>query len=407
MICKSFPTVKIALCALFWVVAAFVPTHDTHAQVWDVVELETVVTATTTRYATVEVNFPPEVAGHSVWYESAMIALPEDNNYYNIYTTTGDQCYPQAGGTTGFDSLGTFFLDSTERQTSNTQYNSPPCNVTGTYYWIFRDNTASTPLLYYWSIDYNATTDTYSAAGENEQLQIPTTPYINIVSPNYGVTVDNTFDYQIHFKTPPSIDIRPTTTRTVVINDAVTFEEQYRSEVVLESGASENTTITDNITLTDGSKFIYAYYTAETGAVYSDIAESFFNVNVNTYAQATGLDSPRDNFTETQIDCESFDIGCQFQKAMMFLFYPSDASLDRYANLWRNVATKKPFGYITQTAAALQGLNESSSVPNAFDLGEIPFMDAIFSPMKLAIGSMLWVFYAIYFYHRRLKLLDI
>jgi len=240
----------------------------------------------------------------------------------------------------------------------------------------------------------------------------PTTPppttatqYIQITAPEYGTTTDNSTSITVHFQTPFSIDFRPTTTRTVVIRDAVTLAEEWRDEEILEANAGENRTVNYPVYLANGSKLVFAYYAKEDGTIFSETAQSFFNVNTNTYELATGLVTPNSTPTETQNDCGTFDVGCQFQKALMFLFYPSQAVLDRFSSLWQNISTKKPFGYVTMTIDALTNLDTNSA--HAFDLGEVPFQTAIFDPFKLALGSILWAIYAIYFYQRRLKTLDI
>lgn len=238
---------------------------------------------------------------------------------------------------------------------------------------------------------------------------LPATPqatqYIQIIEPEYGTTTGNATTIKVHFQTPITIDFRPTTTRTVVIRDAVTLVEEERIEDTLQANAGENITQNYPVFLSNGSKLVSAYYARENGTVYSETAQTFFNVNTNTYQIATGLLTPDSIPTETQNDCTTFDIGCQFQKALMFLFYPSQAVLDRFSSLWQNISTKKPFGYVTMTIDALTDLDTNSA--HAFDLGEIPFQTAIFDPFKLALGSILWAVYAIFFYQRRLKHLDI
>lgn len=244
---------------------------------------------------------------------------------------------------------------------------------------------------------------------------VPTTPtpptqsqntqYIQILSPEYGTTTDNSTNISVHFQTPLTFDFRPTTTRTVVIRDAVTLLEDERFEETLQSSAGENVVKNYPVYLANGSKLVFAFYANEDGTVYSETAQTFFNVNTNTYEIATGLVTPISTPIETQNDCTTFDIGCQFQKALMFLFYPSQAVLDRFSSLWQNISTKKPFGYVTMTIDALTNLDTNSA--HAFDVGEVPFQSAIFDPFKIALGSILWAVYAIYFYQRRLKHLDI
>lgn len=244
----------------------------------------------------------------------------------------------------------------------------------------------------------------------NEPVSTPTVPIqknIEILNPTYGTTTaTTTFTVQINFKTPFSIDFRPTTTRHYEIVDAVTGELNYSYNHTLSPNSSENVQITATTTTTQGSKYIRAMYLDSLGNTYSEVDEVFFNVATNTYYTATGLMTPRENPSGlTQIDCGTFEFGCQFQKAIVFLFKPSDNVLNKFSNLWQTIAEKKPFGYITVTINQLKNIDESGSA--IFTLGTIPFMDSLFTPFRTAISTILWALFAIYFYRNRLIHLDI
>jgi hypothetical protein len=272
------------------------------------------------------------------------------------------------------------------------------------------NNTSQSNGYTYFSIDQQGNETYFSQGLGFENTVIPTVPIeknIEIINPTYGTTTaSTTFSYEIRFKTPFSIDFRPTTTRTVVITDAITGNIDYISTTTIPALASENIILNRTATTTQGSKYIRAYYSDQNGGIYSEIDEVFFNVATNTYYALTGLLSPRDNTSDlSQIDCTLFDVGCQFQKAITFLFLPPQNSLDKWSNLWQTIAEKKPFGYFTVTINQLEQLDVSGS--SAFDLGTIPFMDAIFTPFRTLMETILWSIFAIYFYQRRLINLDI
>ena len=243
---------------------------------------------------------------------------------------------------------------------------------------------------------------------ESDLVFSPQTEYISIISPTYGTTTaSTTFDIEISFATPPSIDFRPETVRTVTIKDAVTLQEEYRTETTIASNTAESFTFSTTTTLVAGSKIIEAgYYTTE-GFLYSELADTFFHVATNTYILFTGLESPQDNpYDLSQFqDCATFDVGCQFQSALIFLFYPPDGKLDRFANLWQSLRTKVPFGYVTLTIDELDNLNADGTA--AFSLGTIPFTDSIFTPFKTLLSGILWAVFFMYWYNNRLKKLDI
>lgn len=236
---------------------------------------------------------------------------------------------------------------------------------------------------------------------------IPINKNIEIINPTYATTTaTTTFQVVINFKTPFSIDFRPTTTRHFEIVDAVTGELNYSYDHTVPANSSENMTLNISASTTEGSKFIRAMYLDTNGGIYSEVDEVFFNVATNTYFIATGLLSPRENVSGlTQIDCGTFEFGCQIQKAITFLFVPDQDVLNKFTNLWQTIAEKKPFGYVTVTINQLEELNTSGAT--AFTLGDIPFMDSIFSPFRALMASILWALFAIYFYKNRLIHLDI
>jgi len=236
---------------------------------------------------------------------------------------------------------------------------------------------------------------------------LPVPKNIEILSPAYGdTTATTTYGVQIKYKTPFTLDFRPTTTRHFRIIDALTGEIQYQYNVLLEANSGENITITATTTTPAGSKYIRAMYLDEYGEIYSEVDEVFFNVATNTYLGATGRETPRDSTgTQTQIDCSLFDVGCQFQKAIQFLFTPDTDTLKRFSSLWQTIETKKPFGYVTMTINQLEQLDMTGAA--AFSLGTVPFMDSIFTPFRTAIAGILWALFAIYFYTNRLRHIDI
>lgn len=256
-------------------------------------------------------------------------------------------------------------------------------------------------------------TQIVEVAPDSYSVPVPDDPFndplynIQIVSPTYGeTTATTTYNVHIQYKIPLSLDPRPATIRHFEIVDALTGNVDYTYNVNIPANSIEDIDISRTITTVQGSKYLRAMYTTTSGVPYSEVAEIFFNVATNTYKMATGLDNPQDVPADmSQIDCETFDVGCQFQKAMMFLLYPSDTVLNRFSKIWESIATKKPFGYVTVTISELKNLNTTSV--HAFDLGTVPFQNEIFTPLKNALGAILWAVFLIYFYQRRLKHLEI
>lgn len=102
--------------------------------------------------------------------------------------------------------------------------------------------------------------------------------------------------------------------------------------------------------------------------------------------------------------CNIANISGCFQNAIAFLFFPNPDSLKVFSFLWENLKMKPPFGYVTQTLAALNNLSISDEA--SFSFGELPFMDSIFTPLKNGLEGMLWLSLIVGFLYR-LRDLDI
>lgn len=314
-------------------------------------------------------------------------------------------------------------------QTCAVYYDSHSFGVTIENYWT--DSTATSSAGDYWSefttngIAFTSTdwtldnyyftwkTDGFSSFSILSSSGPGTTPApkdVQIIQPEYGsTTATTTFDIQIRWHTAFSLDFRPTTTETYQIYDAVTGELEQTSRRVVAPNVSYTVTRDYIATTSPGSKFLRASFYDEAGLIpYSNVDEVFFNVATNTYFAATGLLSPRDATSASefsQIDCSLFDVGCQFQKVIVYLFYPKKGSLDRFSSVWQSISDKKPFGYIFVTIGELESLTATGTP--AFTMPTVPFMDAIFTPLKLGIETLLWGIFAIYWAKQRLFKLDI
>jgi len=314
-------------------------------------------------------------------------ALPSLRKFaINVF---GSECTFSAGDKVGMK----IRRDSNLSDVTRTDFGTTTLGYRGATMGFFTGNEA---------FDYLYTPDTSSSTPT-----VPIPANITIVEPAYGATTaTTTFNVAVNFKTAFSFDFRPTTTRHFEIVDALTNAVQYSYSQTVPTNTGENLQINQSVTVPEGSKYIRAMYLDQNGGIYSEVAESFFNVATNTFYASTGLLTPTSPTNElTQIDCDTFDVGCQFQKAVTYLFYPDQNVLDKFRNLWQTIAEKKPFGYVTHTISQLSQLSTSGS--GAFDLGTVPFMDSIFSPFRTLMASILWALFAIFFYKNRLIHLDI
>jgi len=172
----------------------------------------------------------------------------------------------------------------------------------------------------------------------------------------------------------------------------------------LEIVASGQSTYQSTQTLIEGH--YYMWQPKLYGAT-STILGNFQTFDVVTYSGQQTFLPPTSTSTigELTLECGDGIIVGSICNLMGYLFVPSNDILNKFSGLWDNVKTKKPFGYITVTIDALTDLDTTGT--GAFDLGTVPFQSAIFDPFKIAIGSILWALYAIYFYQRRIKTFDV
>jgi len=211
----------------------------------------------------------------------------------------------------------------------------------------------------------------------------------------------------VTFSSQAGFDSAPSQNAIFRVYDAVTNELELEYLSFFEANTNYTYTYSTTTVLIEGSKIMRAtIQDATTGENLAIEKDTFFNVITNSYLASTGLNSPLENPADlSQINCSTFDIGCQFQKAITFLFVPSDTVLNRYSGLWQQIRNKVPFGYVSAIIDQLEGLGDDATP--AFDLGELPFMNTLFTPLRDAFGVMLWGIYAIYFYRHRLTQLDI
>jgi len=229
--------------------------------------------------------------------------------------------------------------------------------------------------------------------------------FIEIVEPKYATTTaTSTVKLNAYFYY--DTETATNTKAQIQIFDYLSNTLEYEYTQIVPAGFDVNFSLDVDTVLATGSKKMVARY-VYAGSELSLIPqkESFFSVIENTYFAATGLESPTATAQDlTQIDCNTFDVGCQFQKALTFLFIPPQTTLDKFGNLWQELKYLKPFGYVTQIFEQLGSV--SAGAAGAYTIPQIPFIDTIFAPFRSGLSIMLWGIFAFVFY-RRVKNIDI
>lgn len=222
----------------------------------------------------------------------------------------------------------------------------------------------------------------------------------NPLSGSLQPTTTVTFNFDYFFNDTTDYGVYTHTTAFITDLTIGTTVPMYAQEILASGGGNYTATTT----LTQGH--YYMWQPKMYGAT-STILGNLQTFDVVTYSGQMSFIPPTGTSTigELTLECGEGFITGSICNLVGYLFVPSSDILNKFSGLWDNVKTKKPFGYITTTIDALTDLDTNST--GAFDLGTVPFQSAIFDPLKIALGSILWALYAIYFYQRRLKHFDI
>ena len=121
---------------------------------------------------------------------------------------------------------------------------------------------------------------------------------------------------------------------------------------------------------------------------------------IQVYARANIVQAPPD------IQCDQKNIFIRgFCNVIVFLFYPGELSTGAITGLRDSIKNKPPLGYIVTIFEQLGELNTAATP--TFDFGTLPFIDQVFTPIKNGIGVLLWGFWAIWLYNRRLVKIEL
>jgi len=93
-------------------------------------------------------------------------------------------------------------------------------------------------------------------------------------------------------------------------------------------------------------------------------------------------------------------LGNMFRDVVVFLFFPDQANLERFGNLWDTIRLKPPIGYFT--AVKDEFANIGIGTANiAFDTTAAA---GIITPLRTGIIVILWIMFAFWIFHRLRKL---
>lgn len=75
----------------------------------------------------------------------------------------------------------------------------------------------------------------------------------------------------------------------------------------------------------------------------------------------------------------------------VYLFYPSQGSLDNFVNIKNTYQNKPPFGYFSKTISLLNGFSASESGDGVISTSTLAAFGSIFNPIKTGLSWILWL----------------
>jgi len=388
------------------------------AATWTRVNLSFQITDSEQGYATTSVNFPDEILGHSYNVTNILNQLPQDNNYYNI--TNSIHCYPLGGGSYGFYNPGIRNLTNTH-QTSNNAFGAPDCSVSGDYYIVYRDITASSTILYVASYFYNADTDQFSInatptfdanyeTGFNNVLNTRFTDLNITGTSSINIDVDYYLDGQ---EINPQLSHRNPTYVKFWFGTTTNFSKVNEVIPVIAGTGSVSTTLSS---LSDGNyslligfsnfgcsvdlsacpfpdSYVYSGFTINGGVLTATSSNEFYD-----------LVTP--NLTIQYQPCSLTEIGGCIINAGLFLIIPSEDSMNNILSTKEEMETKIPFVYVADmfnVMAEIFNTEQTETLDVQLDLGfgTVTLIDEEMiaaapqaALVRELLAAMLWVVFA-------------
>lgn len=103
--------------------------------------------------------------------------------------------------------------------------------------------------------------------------------------------------------------------------------------------------------------------------------------------------------------CGALDFGCDLKNGLLWILQPSTDSVSQLVGYKSQIENKPPFGYITLLTTQLGNLSTTST--STFSIIIPTYLATyIFTPIKIALGALLW-FVALVWLYNRLKHLQL
>jgi hypothetical protein len=191
--------------------------------------------------------------------------------------------------------------------------------------------------------------------------------------------------------------------------DTVQFDLTYGSTPISLSDQSISSS-TGNSTVAIQENLPYnmraRLFNSQTLATTSYSSNSSFTLNsitVTTAQAGFGYSSSTAQTLTDQIQnqvCGYLDFYCYINKALVFLFIPSEHSLAQFSDLKTILQNKPPFGYFALLSTSLASITATATPMIATVLIPTTIQTNIFTPFKIGLQAIIWFVGLVWLYKR-------
>jgi hypothetical protein len=141
------------------------------------------------------------------------------------------------------------------------------------------------------------------------------------------------------------------------------------------------------------------------GTVITNLDATSTIISTSAYNASDFVGTARDLALYPEYDCSLTAVmGC-IKNAAIWLFYPTQNSLDSWSLLKTKIETKAPVGYFYSVKNSIGGLSATSTPSFTLTIPQ-HLKQYFFNPIDIGIAGILW-FYFIFNFYKRLKHIQI
>lgn len=285
------------------------------------------------------------------------------------------------------------------------------------YYYIYITNVFSggwdyTQATYHWVGYWDGVSWSYSLEDEDTTITrfisftvSTSTQTVNITGYWNATTTPLIYEQLEFYQDSTLLGVESYTTETATTTGNFNFTFPYNQLPSPPTG-----TTTQPITATQNFysniyQFNENYYTnpfsEEQNPLYKILLASTSTELTASTTNGWIMTNPEDILAYPEYECSITSLTGCFKNAMIWLFYPSETTLQRFYALLEVIQRKPPIGYFTIIKNSIGGISATSTP--AFSI-TIPqhIKEYFFTPVDVAFGVIIWVYF-IFMFYKRLK----